>query len=681
MKRSLSVFLSLVVLFSAAPTLASRKSSSYSDTLSGLESLSPKKSGLSKDYDGLKHAETLLKSGNATDAMKSALKVSDGILSLWRNVVLAEIYLSQNEPRQVLALLKSKPNAPRPELSFGETAYKDLYVRFMTARFQALKALGEDYAHELGELYSQLYDGGSATAFLNEAAVVLSTRQKVALLHRFHFSYQYKKIPGIVSTSEIRTSTLPKAEKCQALYELGNGLRYNSGQAENSMTAFSELTEMGCSDDLTAKGLYWLGHLASSSKKESLTVAALTRLSKTYPAHRLADDAVYLLRRYYEKTGNSHEAKKYEEKLLGLAKGDMRNQYIFDKAYPHYKKGDYKQAAKILAQITTGEPSADETYSKALYWLGRSLEKTKSKDNAAKSRATYKRVVAEFPFSFYAILAASRLGTSVKVPALPTLGGLPPENGADYFALIDSFNRIGRHDEASVVLDFAIQKNPDWEESHEEFMAKTYIECHNYRKALDMAALHFDSGVYGPTSPTSDPLFAAFYPRAYAKQTSFGYASTDLPKGAIEGIMREESLFQKDVRSWVGATGLMQLMPSTAQLLRKKIQNGSSLTDLTDPQSNIILGSTYLSDMKSYFSGELPLAIMAYNAGPGNVRKWLRGLPASELDEFIEDIPFSETRGYVKRVMRSMQVYGALYQEPFFKKPFFNFNVKVAMRN
>lgn len=684
MRRLLPVAVSVFVIFSAT-TLASRKTNSYTDTLSGLESLNFEnqrvKTGLSKDYDALKRAEILLKAGNTKEALKTALKVGDGILNLWRNVIVAEIYLLQNEPRQVLALLKSKPNAPRPELSFGETAYKDLYTRFMTARYQALKVLGEDNTNEAGELYSQLYDGSSMPSFLTETPTNLSARQKVALLHRFHFSYQYKKIPNITSTSEILSASLSKAEKCQALYELGNGLRYNAGQAENSIAAFSELTEAGCSDDLTAKGLYWLGHLATSSKKENIAVASLSRLTKDYPEHRLADDAVYLLRRYYEKNGNSHEVKKYEEKLLNLAKGDMRNQYIFDKAYPYYKKGNYKQAAKILARVTSGGPSADESYSKSLYWLARSLEKTKSKDNVAKSRQTYKQIVTEFPFSFYAILAANRLGVSVKVPALPSLGGLSPENGADYFTLIDSFNHVGRHDEASTVLDFAIQKHPDWEESNEEFIAKTYIECHNYRKALDMAAVHFDSGVYGPTSITSDPLFAAFYPRAYAKQTSFGYASTDLPKGAIEGIMREESLFQKDVRSWVGATGLMQLMPATAQLLRKKIQNGSSLTDLTDPQSNIILGSTYLSDMKNYFSGELPLAIMAYNAGPGNVRKWLRNLPASELDEFIEDVPFTETRGYVKRVMRSMQVYGALYKEPFFKKPFFNFNVKTAMRN
>ena len=71
---------------------------------------------------------------------------------------------------------------------------------------------------------------------------------------------------------------------------------------------------------------------------------------------------------------------------------------------------------------------------------------------------------------------------------------------------------------------------------------------------------------------------------------------------------------------------------------------------------------------------------MAYNAGPGNVNKSLRTVGNKELDEFIEDIPLSETRGYVKRVMRSMQVYGFLYNEPYFKNPSFNFQIQVAKK-
>lgn len=164
-------------------------------------------------------------------------------------------------------------------------------------------------------------------------------------------------------------------------------------------------------------------------------------------------------------------------------------------------------------------------------------------------------------------------------------------------------------------------------------------------------------------------MFAAFYPLPFRDKTEIGYKRSELPFGAIEGIMREESLFQRTARSWVGATGLMQLMPSTAAMLKRQNTDVEFHPSLTDTESNIILGSTYLKDMRNYFSGQLPLAIMAYNAGPGNVNKWLRRFGNLELDEFIEKIPLSETRNYVKRVMRTMQVYGQIYDEEFFRKP------------
>ena len=123
----------------------------------------------------------------------------------------------------------------------------------------------------------------------------------------------------------------------------------------------------------------------------------------------------------------------------------------------------------------------------------------------------------------------------------------------------------------------------------------------------------------------------------------------------------------------------MQLMPTTAQMLQRKMAGLGIDNDLTNPTTNIMLGSRYLDDMRDFFDGRMPLAIMAYNAGPGNVRKWLRSQGSLELDEFIEAIPFSETKGYVKRVMRSMQVYGALYGDEYFKKSFFSFNVQRQM--
>lgn len=680
--RVLCLFLSLFAVLPTRFVQSSRLEQGPEAILTGGESLGDLavKPGMVGDVFKLKYAKSLLEAGDPVQAFKIASRVPDGgTLGLWKGTILAAAYEAQGEHRQALALLKDIPPAPKPELSFGVTTYADLYRLYMRTRAAALKALGQSDAREQGELAvlsfgDKMWDntGGNGVSTAS-----LSADQRIRLLHRLHFNYQFKKTPGLVTVQEIQSAKLTRDEKCEALYNLGDSLRYNSGQSAPALEAFLAMSSGGCSPDFKAKALYWQGVLSASTRDPSRMEAAFTELYKNYPEHRLADDAVSRMRDFFEKNGNPARAKEFEKKLMGLSRGDMKNEFAFNRGYKEYKAGNFKKAEKEFAMAAAGEPTLDESYPRVLYWQARSLEKTGAK-SASKVKAIYKRLGEEFPFSYYAILAENRLGTAVKVPALPSLSGSEPAGAGDAFAAMDALNRMGWHDEAAGVMDLAVHSNPRWEDDEREFIARKYIECRNYRKALDIAAKHFDTGVYGPTTGSTDPLFAAFYPRAYSRQTSDGYARTDLPRGAIEGIMREESLFQANARSWVGATGLMQLMPATAQMLRRQI--GESLTDLTDPGNNIILGSTYLRDMRSYFDGQLPLAIMAYNAGPGNVRKWLRTMAHKDLDEFVEDIPLSETKGYVKRVMRSMQVYGSLYQEPFFKRPFFDFDVKVAMR-
>jgi soluble lytic murein transglycosylase len=277
-------------------------------------------------------------------------------------------------------------------------------------------------------------------------------------------------------------------------------------------------------------------------------------------------------------------------------------------------------------------------------------------------------------------MAAARDQIPLNIPALPKLKGTKPKRDEGLFDLIDKLNDGGFHSGAGQVMDLAMNLNPEWEKKHEEFVTLKYIESQNYRKALDMAAQHFDSSVYGPVAPQSDPMFAAFFPLAFSDVVTRGYRRTGLPRGAIEGIMREESLFQVNVRSSAGAMGLMQVMPRTGAIMARKDSGNSGASDLTQPRDNVLLGSYYLADMLKLFGGQMPLAIMAYNAGPGNVNKFLRKLGNLDLDEFIENIPISETRAYVKRVMRSMKVYGSIYDEAEFKDPFFSLQVNPKVR-
>src|SRR3546814_1905932 len=145
--------------------------------------------------------------------------------------------------------------------------------------------------------------------------------------------------------------------------------------------------------------------------------------------------------------------------------------------------------------------------------------------------------------------------------------------------------------------------------------------------------------------------------------------SSDLPDHAgpedalILAVRRQESGFAVDAVSHAGARGLMQLMPATARQMARKLKLRYDTAQLTrDPTLNIRLGSAYLSQLVERFSGSYLLAIAAYNAGPSRVIEWMRTYgdprePGVDAIDWIESIPFTETRNYVQRVLENLQVY------------------------
>jgi soluble lytic murein transglycosylase len=155
--------------------------------------------------------------------------------------------------------------------------------------------------------------------------------------------------------------------------------------------------------------------------------------------------------------------------------------------------------------------------------------------------------------------------------------------------------------------------------------------------------------------------------------TGVGFPVVSTPMGAdytmVHAIARQESEFDKDRVSHAGARGLMQLMPGTAAEQAGKLGVTYMSANLTgDPQYNIRLGDAYFARMMDYYGGSYPLAVAAYNAGAGNVNKWLRanGDPrtgAIDWLRWIEQIPIFETKNYVQRVLENAVVYEALHPE------------------
>jgi soluble lytic murein transglycosylase len=133
----------------------------------------------------------------------------------------------------------------------------------------------------------------------------------------------------------------------------------------------------------------------------------------------------------------------------------------------------------------------------------------------------------------------------------------------------------------------------------------------------------------------------------------------------IHAISRQESQFDRQATSRTGARGLMQLMPGTAREQAGKLGLDYDPARLGDIGYNVMLGSSFFDRMLTYYSGNYVLAIASYNAGPGNVNKFIRAngdprLPGVDVVEWIEAIPFAETRGYVQKVLENAVVYDLL---------------------
>lgn len=220
--------------------------------------------------------------------------------------------------------------------------------------------------------------------------------------------------------------------------------------------------------------------------------------------------------------------------------------------------------------------------------------------------------------------------------------------------------RIGMRDWARWEL-YEIERrtrNPDYL----KMLMNAYEQMKSYHRSSYISVVNFSQvrsrrGIDGVRY-----LWEHAYPRAYSDFVEKYSTDFNVPKEFIWGIMRTESSYRYDIVSPVGAKGLMQLMPNTAtQVARLMGDNSFNERFLTDPEVNVRLGTRYLQRLLTKFEGSVPLAAASYNAGPHRVESWLASFGKLEMDEFIEHIPFIETRNYVKKVVRDYGIYESLY--------------------
>lgn len=323
-----------------------------------------------------------------------------------------------------------------------------------------------------------------------------------------------------------------------------------------------------------------------------------------------------------------------------------------------YRKGDFGVARRELERMAAAEPDPI-TRLQARYWQARAMEQARE----AGAPALYAELAGEYPFTYYGWRAQARLAPGASVAARPRpvpsgTAALAPRELARPRILLEA----GLESEAREELDRLRGRSRGLADRLE--LARLYADARAYERAQSLVVSGYaDVLARGPASGDEELWWTA-WPLAYAELVRGYSAGPGAPEPALVwAVMREESGYQPSVVSPAGARGLLQIMPSTGERLAQQVGLAPfSPEDLFRPEVNVRLGAAYLGGLTSRFDGRLSAAIGSYNAGPEAIARWLEERPSQDDDEWVESMPYEQTRTYVRRVLRSLHAYRVLYR-------------------
>jgi peptidoglycan lytic transglycosylase len=324
-------------------------------------------------------------------------------------------------------------------------------------------------------------------------------------------------------------------------------------------------------------------------------------------------------------------------------------------------RGDVGAAGEQWARLADA-PGGRAFRGAALYWRGRTVEQLRDRTAA---ESIYAKVVAEAPRSYYGMLAARRFTRAPEAAGRTPSTALPakPEDAVATdpgFARVALLRRIGLVEYAWEELEYVVQASVG-DHARLYGASAAYVRDERYHLALRIVRRHFGTlAVSGdPTLPRA--FWEIIYPLGWRSEVAEAARRAGLDPYLVAAVVREESSYYPRAVSRAGARGLMQLMPATARPmadLRGLAFEGGSLLD--DPRANLDIGASFLSGLLKEF-GDARLALAAYNAGPKRAREWWKVRRTNDMEAWVEQIPYDETRQYVKRVTLSWEEYRRIY--------------------
>jgi len=634
------------------------------------------------DYQRLTIAELQIADGQYVQAARDLLEIDDDVpIAARARLAAAAAFHSAGATRQSTEVYQSLANASPP----SEGTAPALWA---LATRSGLGSPGA-YPH-LRRLWSEFpatSQGRNAenelTQYEGQGAEYTPTNMEIALRGQSLMNtWSFKKAITFLEPHMNRYQA-PNSASCLAWYAFGRSLfkRNEVTRASRVLTpAGKQCTEID--PDNGAPALYLAGKSLERKKEWALAAAVYQLIPELYPNHSMADDGYALAGIGWQESGDPERATgMWAQQVQTYPNGDMAAEGFWRLAWSSYRAGDTDAAIQWADSLIETVPiHHDPSHTMAArYWTAR-WKIYPNVSNPALLNTDVTRVhlgvqglitlCQDHPSSYYAILAGNRLAEidtlafsalNPTLPASPDPGWMIANDLANNQSLVRgiALTRLGLVNEAMTEL--AGMKSSSMNPTTVAIISE--IEARRDGVAAQQRLQHFLAN-HPPSTYTDNQarVLAAAYPDTYWDLVTEAADGYGFDPRMFHALVREESGFNKDAQSWAGAQGLSQLMPGTARRVARWLNIQATNGMAFDPLTNLRIGSRYFEYLQERFDGNLALAVAGYNAGEGNVDKWLAERGNLPTDEFVESIPFRETRHYVKRVLGTYQLYRLIHQ-------------------
>jgi soluble lytic murein transglycosylase len=614
------------------------------------------------DYADYLGAQASIQAGRGADAYPSldrfAERHPESIFKANAPVLLANAHLQQNDPQGALRVLV--PLADTPQASHA------------------------DFRYALGRAYQVSGDTAHAAAVFRGLYVNLPLSSEAA---QARTQMQAMNTPPTAVERKIHADQLFNAKRYIEAGEEYHSIERDSGLSQadhDALLIYAAACDMklkhisrreveklpNTSDDSAALKLYMLAELSRDEHDEATHDSIIAQMVDRFPSSRWLEEALYSGGNMYLLKHDPKQATYHYSLLVKMFPGSTYAASAhWRAAWMNYRLHNYTEAARLMDEQIQGYPAGIEVPS-ALYWRGRIYEEQDR--NFSQAANYYRTLTSSYINFYYALLARQRLNvlkaqtetvapasvlSSVPKPVVPFLTGELPENEPH---LIKA--RLLANAALNEYIAPEIQASPtsnEWGSLAQAEIFSSYGETMRAIQAMKRSGISFFAL---PLDQVPTVYWKTLFPQPYWSDLVANSEQNGLDPFLVASLIRQESEFNAGAVSHANAYGLMQLLPSVGKSMAKKDKiKGFNTNSLLNPTVNLQLGTKNLRLVLDRFGGQPEYALAAYNAGDVPVRQWMSAGDYKDIAEFVESIPYTETREYVQAILRNREIYRALY--------------------